>query len=154
MALKNLQGSVKSARKNRKNLSDPSTQMQKGGQKVTWQEMAMATVIGLAGGIVSGFFGVGGAVVIVPALTFSMGMSQHKAQGTSLASLLLPVGFLGFWEYYRKGNADVRLGLLIAFGLFFGAFLGAYMAQWLPSPVMRKLFGILLIAIGLRMLWR
>jgi len=121
---------------------------------VTWQQMMTALSIGLAGGIVSGFFGIGGAIVIVPALTFFMGMDQHKAQGTSLASLLLPVGLLGFWEYYRNGNADVRLGLLIAFGLFVGAFLGAYFAQWLPSPVMRKSFGVFLIAIGLRMLWR
>ncbi len=121
---------------------------------MTWQEVAMATVIGLAGGIVSGFFGVGGAVVIVPALTFFMGMSQHKAQGTSLAALLLPVGLLGFWEYYRKGNADIRLGLLIAVGLFIGAFLGGYLAQWLPSPIMRKAFGVFLILVGLHLIWR
>ncbi|MCS7264246.1 MAG: sulfite exporter TauE/SafE family protein [Armatimonadetes bacterium] len=107
-----------------------------------WQQMTMAIIIGLAGGVVSGLFGVGGAVIIVPSLTFFMGMSQHKAQGTSLASLLLPVGFLGFWEYYRKGNADIRLGFLIAVGLVVGAFLGAYLAQWLPSSVMRKAFGI------------
>lgn len=121
---------------------------------MAWQQAVAATLIGLASGVVSGFFGVGGAVVIVPALTFFMGMSQHKAQGTSLAALLLPVGFLGFWEYYRKGNADIRLGLLIAFGVFVGAFLGGYLAQWLPSPFMRKAFGVFLMSVGFYMLWR
>lgn len=121
---------------------------------MTLHQAIVATFIGLAGGVVSGFFGVGGAVVIVPALTFFMGMDQHKAQGTSLAALLLPVGFLGFWEYYRRGNADIRLGLLIAVGLFLGAFVGGYVAQLLPSSVMRKAFGFFLILVGLRMVWQ
>lgn len=119
---------------------------------VSLSQSVMAVLIGFAGGVVSGFFGVGGAVVIVPALVFFMGMSQHKAQGTSLAALLAPVGFLGFWEYYRKGNADLRSGLLIAVGLFIGAFIGGYFAQLLPAPAMRKAFGGFLILIGLRML--
>lgn len=121
---------------------------------MSWHQAVIATIIGLVGGIVSGFFGVGGAVVIVPALTFFIGMEQHKAQGTSLAALLLPVGLLGFWEYYRKGNADIHLGILIAFGLFAGAFVGGYLAQWLPSSVLRKAFGFFLILVGLRILWQ
>lgn len=121
---------------------------------MSWQQAIVAVLIGLAGGVVSGFFGIGGAVVIVPALVFFLKMSQHEAQGTSLASLLLPVGFLGFWEYYRNGNANLRMGMLIAVGLFVGAFVGAHLAQLLPSTTVRKAFGIFLILLGLRLLWR
>ncbi|MDZ7374188.1 MAG: sulfite exporter TauE/SafE family protein [candidate division KSB1 bacterium] len=118
------------------------------------QQALAGLAIGVAGGIVSGFFGVGGAVVIVPALVFLLGMEQHRAQGTSLAALLLPVGFLGFLEYYRRGNADLRLGMAIAVGLFLGAFAGGYLAQLLPSLAMRKAFGVFLILVGVRLLWR
>jgi uncharacterized membrane protein YfcA len=117
------------------------------------QQALVGLVIGVVGGVVSGFFGVGGAVVIVPALVFFLGMEQHRAQGTSLAALLLPVGFLGFWEYYRRGNSDLRLGLAIAVGLFFGAFVGGYLAQLLPSLAMRRAFGGFLILVGIRLLW-
>ncbi|MER3502061.1 MAG: hypothetical protein IMHGJWDQ_002239 [Candidatus Fervidibacter sp.] len=117
-------------------------------------EVLKALAIGMMGGVVSGFFGVGGAVVIVPALVFLMGMEQHKAQGTSLGALLFPVGLLGFLEYFRNGNADLKLALLIAAGLFAGTFLGAHLAQWLPSALMRKAFGGFLVLLGLTLLLR
>jgi hypothetical protein len=78
-------------------------------------------------------------------------MSQHKAQGTSLAALLLPVGLLAFWEYYRAGNADLKVGLVVAVGFFVGGYFGGAFAQQLPEMVLRKTFGVVLMAVGLRM---
>ena len=117
-------------------------------------QAALALLIGLAGGVVSGFFGTGGAVVIVPALVYLMRMEQHKAQGTSLGALLLPVGLLGFLEYYRNGEADIKVAALVAIGLFIGAFIDAYLAQLLSLTIMRRAFGLLLVAIGLSMVLR
>jgi uncharacterized membrane protein YfcA len=117
-------------------------------------QAALALLIGLAGGVVSGFFGIGGAVVIVPALVYLMRMEQHKAQGTSLGALLLPVGLLGFLEYYRNGEADIKVAALVAIGLFIGAFIDAYLAQLLSLTIMRRAFGLLLVAIGLSMVLR
>jgi uncharacterized membrane protein YfcA len=117
-------------------------------------QAALALLIGLAGGVVSGFFGTGGAVVIVPALVYLMRMEQHKAQGTSLGALLLPVGLLGFLEYYRNGEADIKVAALVAIRLFIGAFIDAYLAQLLSLTIMRRAFGLLLVAIGLSMVLR
>jgi hypothetical protein len=79
---------------------------------VTW----MILLVGLAVGVVSGVVGIGGGVLFIPALIWLLGMDQHKAQGTSLGALLAPVGIFAFMEYYRKGNADLRVGLLLAAG--------------------------------------
>jgi uncharacterized membrane protein YfcA len=117
-------------------------------------QAALALLIGLAGGVVSGFFGTGGAVVIVPALVYLMRMEQHKAQGTSLEALLLPVGLLGFLEYYRNREADIKVAALVAIRLFIGAFIDAYLAQLLSLTIMRRAFGLLLVAIGLSMVLR
>jgi hypothetical protein len=74
----------------------------------------MMLLVGLVVGMVSGVVGIGGGILFVPALVWLLGMNQHRAQGTSLGALLLPVGALAFWEYYRKGNADLRVALLSA----------------------------------------
>jgi len=78
-------------------------------------------------------------------------MDQHKAQGTSLGALLLPVGLFAFLEYYRKGNADLRVGLLLAAGFLVGGYFGAAGAQHIPEVWLRRIFAIALVAIGGRM---
>jgi uncharacterized protein len=82
-----------------------------------------------------------------------MGMSQHRAQGTSLGALLAPVGILAFIEYYRKGNADVRVAALLAVGFFVGAYFGATGAQHIPDLWLRRVFAVTLIAVGGQMLF-
>ena len=104
--------------------------------------------IGLVAGISSGLFGIGGGVLIVPALVFLMKFPIHKAIGTSLAILLPPVGAAAVWAYYRSGNVDLRAALLIAAMLLIGAWLGAQLANRLDAQNMRTLFGIFLIALG------
>ena len=107
--------------------------------------------IGVVAGILSGLFGIGGGVVIVPALIMIAGLAPIAATGTSLGALLLPVGALGAWEYYRRGDLNIRASLLIAIGLFFGAWLGAKLAQHMTPTQLKRAFAVFLVLIAGRM---
>lgn len=107
--------------------------------------------VGLGAGVLSGLFGIGGGVVIVPALAFIARMPILTATGTSLGSLLLPVGLLGAIEYYRNGNLDVRASLLIAVGLFVGVWFGAQLAHALTPVQLKRTFSIFLVLVAARM---
>jgi len=109
-------------------------------------------LIGLTAGVVSGLFGVGGAILIIPGLVLLLGLSQHAAQGTSLAALLLPVGFLGALQYYKRGEVNVPYAAIIAIGLFFGAFLGAKLAGTMGDLALRRAFGVFLLLVAARLL--
>ena len=111
----------------------------------------MMLLVGLLVGMVSGVVGIGGGVLFIPALVYLLGMSQHKAQGTSLGALLLPVGLFAFLEYYRKGNADLHVALLLAAGFLVGGYFGAVGAQHIPELWLRRIFALTLIAVGGRM---
>ncbi|MCC7053118.1 MAG: sulfite exporter TauE/SafE family protein [Gemmatimonadaceae bacterium] len=108
-------------------------------------------LIGLGAGLLSGLFGIGGGIVIVPALVVIAQMAQKTATGTSLAALLLPVGALGAWQYYKAGSLDWRAALLLAPGLFFGAFIGAKLALQLPGRDLQRAFAVFLVIIAGRM---
>jgi uncharacterized membrane protein YfcA len=108
--------------------------------------------IGLAAGVLSGLFGVGGGILIVPALILVAKMSQHTATGTSLGALLLPVGLLGAWQYYKAGQLDIHASLWIALGLLFGAWAGGALAQEISGPGLRRGFAVLLALAAVR-LW-
>jgi uncharacterized protein len=109
-------------------------------------------LLGLLVGALSGIVGIGGGIMIIPALVYFFHMSQHKAQGTSLAALLAPIGALAFWEYYKAGNVDLKAGLLIALGFLVGGYFGGVWAQHLPEVVLRRVFGTLLTIIGIQLL--
>jgi uncharacterized membrane protein YfcA len=108
--------------------------------------------IGLAAGVLSGMFGIGGGIVIVPALVLLSNFSTKTALGTSLGALLLPVGLLGAYTYWENGNLDTRASLLIAFGLTLGVAAGARLAQVLPGPLLQRLFAVFLMVLAVR-LW-
>lgn len=108
-------------------------------------------LVGLVVGIFSGVVGIGGGILFVPALIWLLGMDQHKAQGTSLGALLAPVGIFAFMEYYRKGNADLRVGLLLGAGFLVGGYFGAVAAQHIPEIWLRRIFAVALVAVGGRM---
>lgn len=107
--------------------------------------------IGVLAGILSGVFGIGGGVVIVPALIVIAGLAPITATGTSLGALLLPVGALGAWEYYRRGDLNIRASLWIALGLFCGAWLGARLAHHLTPNQLKKAFAVFLVLVAGRM---
>jgi hypothetical protein len=111
----------------------------------------MMLLVGLVVGMVSGVVGIGGGILFVPALLWLTGMSQHRAQGTSLGALLAPVGLLAFWEYYRNGQADLRIAMLLAVGFFVGGYFGAVGAVHIPELWLRRIFAVTLIAVGGRM---
>jgi hypothetical protein len=102
---------------------------------------------------VSGLLGVGGAIIIVPALVFFFGMTQHQAQGTSLAVLLFPVGFLAFWNYYKQGQVNFKLALIVMLAFFIGGYIGSLAAVHVPARMLRIGFGLLIIVLGFRMIF-
>lgn len=110
-------------------------------------------LVGLAAGVLSGMFGIGGGILIVPALMLLAKMEPTAATGTSLGALLLPVGFLGAWEYYKQGQVNVGASLLLAAGLFLGAFLGAKLALSLPPVALKRAFSVFLVVVAVRMWW-
>jgi uncharacterized membrane protein YfcA len=116
---------------------------------VTW----LMLLVGLAVGVVSGIVGIGGGILFIPALIWLTGMSQHKAQGTSLGALLAPVGIFAFLEYYRRGNADLKVAILLAVGFLVGGYFGAVGAQHIPDLWLRRIFAVTLIAVGGKMLF-
>ena len=108
--------------------------------------------LGLGAGIFSGMFGIGGGLIIVPFLVLLCGFSLHMALGTSLGALLLPVGLLGVIEYYKAGNVDVKVALIVAIGLFVGTYFGAKIVQPLSPLMLRRIYGVFLIFIAVRMI--
>jgi uncharacterized membrane protein YfcA len=104
--------------------------------------------IGVAAGLLAGLFGIGGGVVIVPALILVAKMRPEAATGTSLAALLLPVGALGAWQYYRSGFVDLRSAVWVALGLFLGAWLGAHLALKLPARDLQRAFAVFLVFVA------
>jgi len=111
--------------------------------------LLLLVFIGLAAGVSSGLFGIGGGVLIVPALVFLLGFTQHRATGTSLAVLLPPVGIAAVIEYYRNGNVDIRAGAVIAICMLLGAWFGSVVANKLSGPMLRLAFSGFLIFLGL-----
>ena len=106
--------------------------------------------IGLVAGLLSGLFGIGGGIIIVPALMILGKMEPTTASGTSLMALLLPVGALGAWQYYRNGHVSVIAGLLVAAGLFVGAYFGARVGLTLNPTTARRMFAVFLVLVSAR----
>ena len=107
--------------------------------------------IGMGAGILSGFFGIGGGIIIVPALIYIAEFSPLRATGTSLAVLLPPVGLAAVYTYYRNGNIDFRAAIVIAVFLFIGAWLSSLLANKVNPFAMKVSFGIFMIAMGIYM---
>jgi uncharacterized membrane protein YfcA len=117
---------------------------------MTW---ALVSVLGLVAGVISGLFGVGGAVVIIPGLVIITKMQQHTAHGTSLAALLLPVGLLGVLEYSKRQQVSWGYAAVVACGLLIGAYFGARLAGTIPDATLKRWFGGFLLLISLKLLF-
>ena len=113
-------------------------------------------LIGVIAGMFSGFIGIGGGLIVVPALVFFMGFSQHQAQGTSLAMMLPPIGLLAVINYYKSGNIttmDLKVALILATTFILGSYVGSKFAIGISGDVIKKVFGVLIILVGIKMIF-
>jgi uncharacterized membrane protein YfcA len=108
-------------------------------------------LLGLVSGAFSGLIGIGGAIIIIPCLVLLLGMSQHTAQGTTLALMVPPIGLLAAWTYYKQGHVDLKIAGLICLGFFVGGLIGAEFAAEIPDEILRKIFGVILLAASVKM---
>jgi uncharacterized membrane protein YfcA len=109
-------------------------------------------LIGLAAGIASGFFGIGGGLIMIPALVYFFHLTQHQAQGTSLAVLTPPVAILAVIKYYKEGNVNLYMAVFIAASFIIGAYLGGTLVQYVSDPVLKKIFGVFLLLVSIKMI--
>ena len=116
-------------------------------------ELVILIIIGLMAGIVGGALGVGGGIVIVPALVFILGFTQHHAQGTSLAVLLFPIGILGVLNYHKEGYVDFKFALVLILAFVAGSYLGSLISIHLPEKILRKTFGVNMLIAALKMIF-
>jgi uncharacterized membrane protein YfcA len=117
------------------------------------QNILLIAAIGGVAGILSGLLGLGGAIVIIPAMVMLLGFSQQMAQGTTLFMMVLPIGALAAYQYYQKGFVDVKTALIMAVFFFVGGYFGARFATDIPQDILKKVFGILLLLLSIRILF-
>jgi len=116
------------------------------------ETVVVLILVGLAAGTLSGLVGVGGGIIVVPALIFFLGFSQHEAQGTSLGLLLLPVGILAVLNYYKRGYIDIKIVAIMSIAFVLGVWLGSKWAISLPQQLIKKIFAVVLFYTGFKML--
>ena len=109
--------------------------------------------IGLLAGILSGFVGVGGGMIIVPGLIYFLGLTQFQAQGTSLAMMLPPIGILAVMNYWKTGNVNITYAMIIAVTFIVGGFVGSKLALKLPESKVKLVFGLIMLYASIRMIW-
>ena len=117
------------------------------------QTILIIILVGISAGILGGLVGVGGGIIIVPALVYFIGFSQKTAQGTSLGLIMLPVGILGVLQYYKQGHVDFRVVAMLAVGFLAGSYFGSKIALSLPQETVKKIFALLMIIIAVKMLF-
>ena len=110
-------------------------------------------LLGLVAGIFSGLIGIGGAIIIIPVLVLLFGLSQHAAQGTTLALMVPPIGLLAAWTYYKEGFVDLKIAAFICLGFFIGGLIGAEFAAKIPNDILRRIFGVVLLLASLKMIF-
>jgi uncharacterized membrane protein YfcA len=115
------------------------------------QNSVLIALIGIAAGLLGSILGLGGAIIIIPALVMLLGYSQQMAQGTALMMFVLPVGGLAVFQYYQKGFVDIKAALILAVFFFVSGYFGAKFATAIPQDVLKKAFAVLLVGIAIKM---
>ena len=110
-------------------------------------------VVGLVAGILSGLLGIGGGIIMIPALVYIFGFSQHTAQGTTLAAMVLPIGLLADMKYYSHGQVNIAVAIFIAIGFFVGGFIGASFVEHVSEIALKRIFGFCMLAIAIKMIF-
>lgn len=117
------------------------------------KQSVVLVIIGCVAGMLSGLIGIGGGVILIPSLIFLLGFSQHLAEGTTLAAMVPPIGILAAMVYYQNNQVDVKAASFLAIGFLAGGFFGAKLAQQFTSDTLQKIFAVMLIALGIKILW-
>ena len=115
-------------------------------------EQIFYIILGLIAGILSGFLGIGGGVVLIPAFVFLLGMTQHQAQGTTLALMVPPIGLLAAMKYYYGGNVKIPVAIFVCLGFFVGGLIGAQLVEKIPDLLLRRIFGVFPLVVAARMI--
>lgn len=114
--------------------------------------IVLLLLLGIVAGAVSGLVGIGGGIIIVPALVLGFGFNQASAQGTSLAMMVPPIGILAVWQYFQGGHVDLKVAVILAVGFILGSLLGAKFALNIPPETLKRVFGVFLLIIAVKML--
>lgn len=120
---------------------------------MTFQTIVLLILIGLVAGAMSGFIGIGGGVIMVPALVYIMGLGQFEAQGTSLILMLPPIGILAVMNYYKAGELNITYGIIIAVAFIIGGYFGSKLALGMNESLVKIIFGILMVYISFKMIY-
>ncbi len=108
---------------------------------------------GVIAGVASGFLGIGGGMILIPVFGLIFGLSQHQAQGTTLALMVPPIGLLAALKYYFEGHVDLKIATFVCLGFFFGGYVGAVLVQHLPDALLRRIFGFVMLFVSLRLIF-
>ena len=109
-------------------------------------------LLGVVAGIFSGLIGIGGGIIIVPVLVLLFGLSQHTAQGTTLALMVPPIGLLAALAYYKQGFVDLKIAAFVCLGFFVGGLIGAKFAIAIPDQLLKRIFGVVLLAVSVKII--
>ena len=120
--------------------------------KMSTSMLLILIIIGIITGIMAGMLGIGGAIIMIPALVYFMGISQQTAQGTSLAVMLPPIGIIAAYNYYKAGQVNIKFAIVLAIFFLVGSYFGSRLALNLPQAALKKIFGILLLLVAAKML--
>jgi uncharacterized protein len=121
--------------------------------KMSTSVLLILIVIGILTGVMAGMLGIGGAIIMIPALVFFLGLSQQTAQGTSIAVMLPPIGIIAAYNYYEAGQVNIKFALILAAAFIIGSYFGSKIALNIPPTVLKKIFGILLLLVAAKMLF-
>jgi uncharacterized protein len=121
--------------------------------KMSTSVLLLLIVIGIITGFMAGMLGIGGAIIMIPALVFFLGLTQQMAQGTSLAVMLPPIGIIAAYNYYKAGQVNLTFALILAATFLIGSYFGSKLAINIPQPVLKKIFGVLLLLVAAKMLF-
>jgi uncharacterized protein len=121
--------------------------------ELTYANIIGLVILGIIAGVLSSMVGIGGGIVIVPTLVLAFGLSQHNAQGTTLAMLSFPVALIGAVNYYKKGLVDWRIAIILALGFVIGGYFGSKIALDMPEKMIKRFFACLMIVVAFKMFW-
>ena len=120
---------------------------------MTTTQLIILICTGLLAGFVGGTLGVGGGIIMIPAMVFVLGMTQHDAQGTSLATMLAPIGILAVMNYYKAGHVNLKFAFILMLTFVIGSWFGSKWAVHLPPKTLKQIFGVILIIAATKMIF-